>query len=58
MNRLALSPLTYAASLISETFTNPFSPYSYALGSEAYYGTFRLIYRLNKEYEKTRMDDR
>lgn len=52
MNRLALSPLTYAASLISETFTNPFSPYSYALGSKRIAARFDLFYRLNKEYEK------
>ena len=52
MNRLMLSPLSYASSLVAETFTNPFSPYSYVPGSRRFAARFDLFNRLGKEYAK------
>lgn len=52
MNRVTMSPLTYASSLITETFTNPFSPYSYIPGSRRIAARFDVINRLSKEYKK------
>lgn len=52
MNRLMLSPLSYTSALVAETFTNPFSPYSYLPGSRRFAARFDLFNRLGKEYEK------
>ena len=52
MNRLVLSPLTYTASLVAETFTSPFSPYSYMPGSRRLAARFDLFNRFGKEYAK------
>lgn len=56
MNRLMLSPLSYVSSLVAETFTNPFSPYSYVPGSRRFAARFDLLNRLGKEYVKPQWD--
>lgn len=52
INRLVMSPLTYTASLVAETFTSPFSPYSYIPGSRRVAARFDLFHRFGKDYEK------
>lgn len=52
INRIALSPLTYASSLVAEAFTNPFSPYSYVPSSRRIAARFDLLNRISKEYKK------
>lgn len=52
MNRVTMTPLTYASSLVAETFSNPFSPYSYIPGSRRIAARFDIMNRLNKEYKK------
>ena len=48
MNRITMSPLTYASSLVAETFSNPFSPYSYVPGSRRIAARFDVMNRLSK----------
>ena len=52
MNRMMFAPITYASSLVTEAFTNPFSPYSYIVGSRRFAARFDILNRLGKEYKK------
>lgn len=52
INRIALSPLTYASSLVAEAFSSPFSPYSYLPYSRRVAARYDLFNRISKEYQK------